>query len=231
MTNIYLRPSRAHQLLLMVTAVSIAIGSPLLRAQDVTLSLGADDVHKPGEVILEVTYSKAKQAEFFKASETDLPKKIKIALNGQVVTERTITQPLPGHSIKIPMTTLDDAFAQAQALIHLPTGPWPTPVSVAADAPVFSVTSDSISKFAVFMYKPSTVWLDLTLGDKEKTELAQLMAKNLGGKIQLSLDGKRAGELQTVAGNPGSSVRVVVSDIDQAMAITKSLMNTNGKVD
>jgi hypothetical protein len=243
MENIYPRPSRACKLFLMVTAVSIALGTPLLRAQDVTLlSLGAGDVHKavilvtkPSEVILEVTYSKAKQAEFFKASQMDLPKKITIALNGQVVSERTITQPLSGHSIKIPMTTADDAFARAVALMPLLRVASSAPVSAAtsppADTPVFSVSSDAISTFAVFMYNPSTVWMDLTLGDKEKAELAQLMAKNSGGKIQFSLDGKRAGELQIGAGNAGSSVRIVVSNIDQAMALTKSLMNKDGKVD
>jgi hypothetical protein len=240
MEKTYPRPSRTWKLLWSFTAISIALGISLLRAQDFTLlSLGPGDVHKavllvtkPGDVILELTYSKPKQAEFLKASQTGLPKKIRIALNGQVVSERSIAQPLSGHSIKVPMTSVDDAFTQAVALMPLLKSASPAPVpatpSAPDDAPVFSVSSDSISKFAVFIYTPGTVWIDLTLDDQPRAEIAALSAKNSGGKIQLSLNGKIAGELQPSSGNAGSSVRLPLANVDQAVAVAKALMSKNG---
>lgn len=227
----------------MLVACFAMVGSLFVRAQDVpVLSLGVDDVHKavvlvtkPNEIVLEVTYSKPKQAEFLKVSQEGLPKKIKIVLNGQAVSERTITQPLTGHSIKLPMTTLDDAFAQAEALIRLPAATVPAPASATTaqpgDAPVFSVSSESIAKFAVFMYKPATVWMDLTLGDKEKADLAELVAKSPGKKIQLSVNGASLGVMEIGADKVGSSVRVSMASMDQAMAAAKAVMSDkmNGK--
>jgi hypothetical protein len=240
MEKMYPRSSRTWRLLWSFTAISIAIGTLLLRAQDSTLlSLGVGDVHKavilvtkPGAVILELTYSKPKQAEFLKASQTGLPKKIQIALNGQIVSERTIAKPLSGHSIKVPMTSVDDAFARALALMPLLKSAAPAPLPAAApppgDVPVFSVSSDSISKFALSMYIPERVWIDLALDDKQRTEFAQLSAKNSGGKIQLSLNGKIVGELQPPSGKAGSSVRLALANVDQAMAVAKSLMGKSG---
>jgi hypothetical protein len=78
------------------------------------------------------------------------------------------------------------------------------------------------------MYIPERVWIDLALDDKQRTEFAQLSAKNSGGKIQLSLNGKIVGELQPPSGKAGSSVRLALANVDQAMAVAKSLMGKSG---
>jgi hypothetical protein len=225
----------------MFVAALVTNGTYFLRAEDMPLlTLGPGDVHKevilvnkPSEVVLEVTYSKAKQTEFLTASQTGLPKKIRIALNSQVVSERTITRPLTGHSVKIPMPNMDEAFSQALALMPLLKSVPPVSTSVTSspsvDEPLLSASSGSIEKFAVFMYSPSTVWIDLTLGDKEKAEAIQWKAKSSGGKIRLSLDGRSVGELQL--DDTGSSARIFMANVHEAMSVAKSIMIPNGKAD
>jgi hypothetical protein len=238
MKKIHAWGARPKELLIALAAFSMTVGTPV-HAQDASfLSLSADDVHKavilatkPHEIILEVTYSRPKQAEFLKASQTGLPKKIKIAFNGQVVAERTITLPLTGHSIKVPLTTLDDAFAQAEGLMDLPAAAPHFPGAMTpgqpAAGPILSVSPGSISKFAVFMYKPDTVWIDITLGDKERAELAELVKKNPGSKIRLALNGKSVGKIETAADKVLTTARVPLSGLNEAKAAAGMILSGN----
>lgn len=89
-------------------------------------SLTAADVPKvvllmfkqPPRFILEVTYSKEKQAELASLTSADLPKKFKVMLDGKTVSERTATEPATGHSLKVEMASLDEAVAMAKALMQ-----------------------------------------------------------------------------------------------------------------
>lgn len=77
---------------------------------------------KPDKAVLEITYSKEKQAELAALTAGGLPKQVIIALAGREIAERTMTAPATGHSLKIEVASPDEAFALARALFQPSAG-------------------------------------------------------------------------------------------------------------
>jgi hypothetical protein len=71
---------------------------------------------KPDRIILELTYSRDKQAELSGLTSKDLPRKIKISVNGKVLSERTFTEISTGHSMKFDMASPEEAFDTVRVL-------------------------------------------------------------------------------------------------------------------
>lgn len=113
------------KLSLVVLALLSIVAGGRMQAEEITpvFALNAANVgkvvllmFKPDNVILEVTYSKEKQAELAKITKDGLPKKISISLSGKVVDSRMFTEQSTGHSIKIQMVSLEEAFETIREL-------------------------------------------------------------------------------------------------------------------
>jgi hypothetical protein len=91
-------------------------------AGDAAFSLSTGDVGKAvilmwenGHTVLEVTYSKEKQAEFAKIAEINMGQKATIILNGKAVSEITIDH-VGGHSLKVEQPSPEAALQLAKSL-------------------------------------------------------------------------------------------------------------------
>lgn len=75
---------------------------------------------KPDRAILEVTYSKEKQAELTALSTAKLRQPVVISIGDSFFFERTFTAPATGHSIKFDVPTQSEAQFLARILMETP---------------------------------------------------------------------------------------------------------------
>lgn len=75
---------------------------------------------KPDRAILEVTYSKEKQAELLALTTAKIRQPLVISIGDSFVFERTFTAPATGHSLKFDVPTHSEAQFLARLLMETP---------------------------------------------------------------------------------------------------------------
>ena len=85
---------------------------------------------KPDRAILEVTYSKEKQAEFLALTTAKLRQPVVISIGDSFFVERTFTTPASGHALKFDIPTHSEALFLARILMEPPATALPAPTTL-----------------------------------------------------------------------------------------------------
>ncbi len=179
--------------------------------------------------MLRIPLSKEKHDEFSKIGGENLQKKVNIVFNGKVVSEMLVTKPEMGKYLDVMMTSPDEAFKAAVAVVNpekkAATGQIAADPAPVADDVEFSLSSDlHLSKVVVGIARGHTQ-LGVTFAHDKVEEYARVTRENIGKKLKIVLNGKVVAEMPITQPGWGHSVTVDMPSAEEAFAMAKSLLN------
>jgi hypothetical protein len=176
---------------------------------------------------LRVQITPGKIAEYSTLAAGNPQKEVGLLLNGKLFLPVEATPPKMETSLDLKITSADDAFAAAEAVMSPPTTPAPVLTPVPGE-PVFSLVPDDVAKVVISLFREHTQ-LEVTFVKSKQEEFAKTAGENLQKKGEIILNGKRAGEMTITKPTLGHSIKVEMPSPAEAFTMAQQLIDPTPK--